>query len=223
VATISNVSGTPPLVSLRRANAGRDKDIFEECFAHHTQTASITLPRRLTMRTTTQALALLVFLGAAYTARGQSLEVPMQLLNGDTKSIGTITVTSAEEGVTFAPNLTNLPPGTHGFHVHERPSCDAAPDPQSGKLTQGQAAGGHLDPEKTNRHEGPAGKGHTGDLPALNVDPDGNATTPVNATRLKISDLQGHALVIHAGGDNYSDSPQKLGGGGPRIACGVIR
>ena len=177
------------------------------------------------MRTTTQALTLLMLLGAAYTAWGQTLEVPMQLLNtnGDTKSIGTITVTSAGEDVTFTPNLNDLPPGTHGFHVHEKPSCDAAPDPQTGKLTQGQAAGGHLDPEKTNRHEGPAGKGHTGDLPALNVDADGNATTPVNAMRLKISDLQGHALVIHAGGDNYSDSPQKLGGGGPRIACGVIR
>ncbi|WP_324128836.1 superoxide dismutase family protein, partial [Acinetobacter baumannii] len=29
--------------------------------------------------------------------------------------------------------------------------------------------------------------------------------------------------MIHAGGDNYSDSPQPLGGGGARIACGVIK
>ena len=28
--------------------------------------------------------------------------------------------------------------------------------------------------------------------------------------------------MIHAGGDNYSDQPQPLGGGGARIACGVI-
>ena len=28
--------------------------------------------------------------------------------------------------------------------------------------------------------------------------------------------------MIHAGGDNYSDEPQPLGGGGGRIACGVI-
>jgi Cu-Zn family superoxide dismutase len=28
--------------------------------------------------------------------------------------------------------------------------------------------------------------------------------------------------MIHQGGDNYSDDPKKLGGGGARVACGVI-
>jgi superoxide dismutase, Cu-Zn family len=28
--------------------------------------------------------------------------------------------------------------------------------------------------------------------------------------------------MIHAGGDNYSDTPAPLDGGGARIACGVI-
>ena len=28
--------------------------------------------------------------------------------------------------------------------------------------------------------------------------------------------------MIHVGGDNYSDMPLPLGGGGARIACGVI-
>ena len=37
------------------------------------------------------------------------------------------------------------------------------------------------------------------------------------------SQLQGKALMIHAGGDNYADQPQPLGGGGGRIACGVIK
>jgi len=107
------------------------------------------------MRITIQALTLLALLGASVIARGQTLQVPMQLLDADggAKSIGTVTVTSAGEGVTFTPKLTGLLPGIHGFHVHEKLSCDAATDPQSGKLTPGQAAGGHLDPEKTNRHE----------------------------------------------------------------------
>src|SRR4051794_4149693 len=85
-----------------------------------------------------------------------------------------------------------------------------------------RAAGGHLDPKSSGRHEGPAGNGHLGDLPALTVNNDGTADTPVVAQRIKLSDLPGHALMIHAGGDNYSDSPEKLGGGGERIACGVI-
>jgi Cu-Zn family superoxide dismutase len=29
--------------------------------------------------------------------------------------------------------------------------------------------------------------------------------------------------MIHAGGDNYSDQPVPLGGGGARIACGVVK
>lgn len=42
------------------------------------------------------------------------------------------------------------------------------------------------------------------------------------ALRLTTADLTGGAIVIHAGGDNYSDSPDKLGGGGARVACGVV-
>jgi Cu-Zn family superoxide dismutase len=37
-----------------------------------------------------------------------------------------------------------------------------------------------------------------------------------------VSGIRGKALMIHAGGDNYSDRPAPLGGGGARIACGVI-
>ncbi len=34
---------------------------------------------------------------------------------------------------------------------------------------------------------------------------------------------EGLAIMVHAGGDNYSDDPKPLGGGGDRIACGVIQ
>ncbi|NES46128.1 superoxide dismutase family protein, partial [Moorena sp. SIO2C4] len=37
-----------------------------------------------------------------------------------------------------------------------------------------------------------------------------------------VADLKGHSLIIHAQGDNYSDIPKPLGGGGARVACGVI-
>ena len=43
------------------------------------------------------------------------------------------------------------------------------------------------------------------------------------APRLKLADVQGLAIMVHAGGDNYSDDPKPLGGGGDRIACGVIQ
>jgi Cu-Zn family superoxide dismutase len=64
--------------------------------------------------------------------------------------------------------------------------------------------------------------GHRGDLPVLIVDENGNATIPFLAPNFKVATMKKHALIIHADGDTYSDTPQKNGGGGLRIACGVI-
>jgi Cu-Zn family superoxide dismutase len=91
------------------------------------------------------------------------------------------------------------------------------------KQVPGLAAGGHYDPANAGKHEGPEGKGHLGDLPALTVGADGTASTAVTAPRLKMADIKGRSLMIHAGGDNYSDQPAPLGGGGARVACGVVK
>jgi len=158
-------------------------------------------------------------------ARAQATEVPMYRVDdaGIQARLGIITVAASPDGVTLTPALEGLPPGRHGFHVHEKPSCDPATDPQKGKVSAAHAAGPHLDPAATKRHRGPRGEGHLGDLPALEVESDGTANKAVLAPRLKIADLNGHALIIHAGGDSYSDEPEKLGGGGDRIACGVVK
>jgi Cu-Zn family superoxide dismutase len=132
---------------------------------------------------------------------------------GTGKAIGTVAFADTKYGLLITPNLTDLTPGLHGFHIHVNPSCADA----------GMAAGGHLDPQKTGVHAGPySDMGHLGDLPALYVNSDGDATLPVLAPRLKTADIENHSLMIHAGGDNYSDNPP-LGGGGARIACGVIK
>ncbi|SDJ59264.1 superoxide dismutase family protein [Microbulbifer yueqingensis] len=143
--------------------------------------------------------------------------------DGVGKPIGKVVATQSKYGVVFTPMLEGLPSrGTlHGFHVHQNPSCE--PAEKNGKVVAALSAGGHYDPKSTNRHSFPWGTGHLGDLPALYVDQDGKASSPVLAPRLKLSDLKGRALMIHAGGDNYSDEPKALGGGGPRVACGVIR
>jgi Cu-Zn family superoxide dismutase len=56
----------------------------------------------------------------------------------------------------------------------------------------------------------------------LYVSAEGTANTPTIAPRLHLKDLYGLALMIHANGDNYSDTPP-LGGGGAREACGIIQ
>ncbi len=155
--------------------------------------------------------SLFFLLGAA----NPNIVVDMQTVSddGQSKSIGTVTLSKSKYGVLITPNLHDLTPGTHGFHVHEFPSC----------ADKAMAAGGHMDPAKTEKHEGPyEHQGHLGDLPILIVDKDGNATLPGLAPRLTLKEFQNHALMIHLNGDNYSDTPEKLGGGGARIACGVI-
>ena len=140
--------------------------------------------------------------------------------NGVGASIGTVSFQQTPKGLLITPALGKLSPGDHGFHIHENGSCEAAE--KEGKMGAALAAGGHLNPEKVAHHGTPL-DGHLGDLPALTVNDKGFATTPVLAPRLKLTDIQGRAIMIHAGGDNYSDSPKPLGGGGDRVACGVIK
>jgi Cu-Zn family superoxide dismutase len=61
------------------------------------------------------------------------------------------------------------------------------------------------------------------DLPVLVVDSQGNATQPVIAPHPTAAEFADAQSMIPAGGDNYSDTPLPLGGGGARIACGIIR
>ena len=158
--------------------------------------------------------------GAAHAA---STDVTMHQVSGDGvgKSAGTVTITESEHGLIFTPDLNALPAGMHGFHVHAHGECEAGTT--EGEKVAAKAAGGHFDPGNKGEHHGPYGDGHLGDLPALHVNDEGAATYPVLAPRIKkLEEIQGRALMIHAGGDNYSDQPEPLGGGGKRIACGVI-
>jgi len=169
--------------------------------------------------------ALSVFaLGApAVLAAEKSIQIHAISANGVGMALGTIVAKDTAQGLMLTPQLTGLAPaGPHGFHLHEKGDCGPGPG-ADGRPAAGMAAGGHYDPAKTGKHHGPHDKGgHKGDLPPLVVNPDGAATLPVLAPHLKVRDLAGKALMIHVGGDNYSDTPAPLGGGGPRIACGVI-
>jgi superoxide dismutase, Cu-Zn family len=166
-------------------------------------------------------VALSCVLALSGMAKADEMIIKVNLINenGVGKDIGTITAFDSRYGLILKPQLSDLAPGLHGFHVHAKPDCSQAMN--NGKPLPGLAAGGHYDPDKTGKHEGPYGNGHLGDLPALYVATDGKATLPVLAPRLKLADLKGRSLMIHAGGDNYSDIPVPLGGGGNRVACGV--
>ena len=166
------------------------------------------------------AAAVLLLVSVPAMAEMTEVKIYEATPSGPGQSMGVVTVRDTAYGAVFSPVLKGLVPGLHGFHVHENPAC--GPMEKDGKRVPGLAAGGHFDPSGTGRHEGPYGAGHLGDLPPLYADENGNATMPVLAPRVTVSDIKNRSLMIHAGGDNYSDHPAKLGGGGARVGCGVV-
>lgn len=167
-------------------------------------------------------IATMLVVLAAGSASAETV-VPLNAVDdkGVGASVGNVTISESKYGVVFTPALKGLVPGLHGFHLHQNPSCE--PKEKDGKMMPALAAGGHLDPQATHQHGTPWGDGHLGDLPPLFADANGAAAQPVLAPRLKAADLAGHSLMVHAGGDNHADHPAPLGGGGPRVACGVIK
>ena len=130
----------------------------------------------------------------------QTIVVNSVSSEGIGESIGTVTFVETSKGLLIQPNLSKLPAGQRGFHIHENGSC--APDVKDGKAGAALKAGSHLDPQHTGKHGAPTGNGHLGDLPALTVNADGTATKSVLAPRLNLDIIQGRALMVHAGGDN---------------------
>lgn len=166
------------------------------------------------------ALAAIAAIPAPSHAAEATVTLNLAQADGAGAAVGTVRLVETRYGLALYPSLNGLPAGLHGFHVHENASC--APSTKDGVAVPAGAAGGHLDPLGSKHHGEPWGDGHLGDLPPLYVAADGSAGTPVLAPRLKLSDVTHHALVVHAGGDNHADHPAALGGGGARVACGVI-
>jgi Cu-Zn family superoxide dismutase len=118
-------------------------------------------------------------------------------------------------GVRVVAHLEGLPPGTHGFHVHERGDC-SAPDASS--------AGEHFNPRGM-PHGGPeADKRHAGDLGNVSADGSGKAALSQVDRHLALdgpTSIVGRAVVVHANPDDFTSQPS--GAAGARIACGVVQ
>lgn len=157
------------------------------------------------------------------TPEAQSIQVDVlrATAEGTGESIGVVTFRESAGGALISVDLSGLPGGEHGFHIHEHASC-APHAGASGAMEPAGAAGAHYDPEGTGTHLGPEGAGHLGDLPRLEANAEGRVQTELTAPRITaLSQLRGRALMVHAGGDNYTDTPVN-GGGGARLACAVI-
>jgi Cu-Zn family superoxide dismutase len=178
---------------------------------------------RLSSTTTLSLLLASALLVVTRTVGAATATATINLINatGISSPLGMVSFLDSPDGMVITPKLSGLPPGEHGFHIHDKGDCE--PGMNEGKPAAGFAAGGHYDPAHTKKHLGPLSTaGHRGDLHVLVVDDGGHATKGVVAPHLTVEQIRGRSIIIHAAGDNYSDTPVPLGGGGARIACGVI-
>jgi len=119
-------------------------------------------------------------------------------------------------------HVEGLPPGEHGFHVHEVGSCASITGPFS-------AAGGHFDPGPNGNSNPDANHPfHMGDLPNLDVNDAGVGNLHYTTSRITLSpgplsvfDANGSAVVVHVNKD-LGTTGVAGGAGGGRLACGVI-
>jgi Cu-Zn family superoxide dismutase len=111
-------------------------------------------------------------------------------------------------------HINGLPPGLHGFHIHEKGDCRA----------DGGNAGGHFNPTG-GAHAGPEGSPrHAGDLGNLNADANGVAVYHAQVSGISLGagadSVVGRAVIVHANVDDLRSQPS--GNSGGRIGCGLI-
>jgi Cu-Zn family superoxide dismutase len=161
-------------------------------------------------------LTLILILAAACASMmgGPSATATLAPTSGSTAA-GTVKLRQLGDGaVEVRVNLTGVPEGVHGFHIHEKGDCG----------DNGNAAGGHYNPAGTPHAAPTVDPHHAGDFGNVTADPQGNVTARFTTRSVTVAEgpmtAIGHAIILHANPDDLTSQPS--GNAGARIACGVV-
>ncbi len=150
-------------------------------------------------------------LGACATGlSGPSASAPMAARSGSAVS-GNVTFSEQGSVLRVQAQFAGLPPGEHGFHIHEVGDC-SAPDASSAKGHYNPTAKAHGHHDSDNRHGG--------DMPNLSANAQGEARLSADVKGVTLKEILGRSVVVHADPDDYKSQP--AGNSGKRVACGVI-
>ncbi|HUP46845.1 MAG TPA: superoxide dismutase family protein [Thermoanaerobaculia bacterium] len=156
----------------------------------------------------------LILAGCA-TALGPMAMATLRPTTSGSTAQGTVHFQQLGDGaVEVEVDLTGVPPGVHGFHIHEFGSCADA----------GNAAGGHFNPTSMPHASPDAVSHHAGDFGNVTAGANGEVHTRFTTRSITVSEgptsAVGKAVILHANRDDLTTQP--TGDAGGRIACGVV-
>ena len=129
---------------------------------------------------------------------------------------GAAIFTEKDGGLEIEVHMANVPPGKHGFHIHEKGSCG----------NSGSDAGGHYNPDGVMHGmlmKDGLSHAHAGDFGNIEVKDDGTGTLKFFAQNLTLTgekyNVAGRAVILHEKADDFG---QPTGNAGGRIGCGLI-
>jgi len=162
------------------------------------------------------AMALAVAASGAAYAGGAKASAVLESRSGSTAT-GKVTFKEQDGKVSMKVEVRGLTPGEHAIHLHDKGDC-SAPDAAS--------AGGHWNPSEEDHGKWGHAPFHHGDIGNLVANAKGKATLTVQSEvwtigDLKLSDVVGHAVIVHDKADDFRTQP--TGNAGGRVACGVIK
>lgn len=160
-------------------------------------------------------LSLLVLVAAACASMTRPAAVATLAPTSGQTASGTVKLTQMADGaVDVEVNLTGVPAGVHGFHIHEKGDCG----------DNGNAAGGHFNPAATSHGAPDVQPHHAGDWGNVTANEAGQVNTRFTTRAVTVeaggNSAVGHAIILHANPDDLTTQP--TGNAGGRIACGVV-